>query len=91
MRSLSNECCFSPCTRRLKPLFLPSFPKVCGLLKLNNQQRSFLNGCVGFSRFVYNSRLEVLAAINLTNVPLDKIRMVRQRVAPPKLKRLALV
>ncbi|MDJ0799309.1 MAG: transposase [Calothrix sp. MO_167.B12] len=29
-------------------------------LKLNNQQRSFLNGCAGFSRFVYNFGLDLL-------------------------------
>ena len=29
-------------------------------LKLNNQQRSFLNGCAGFSRFVYNFGLHLL-------------------------------
>ncbi len=59
-------------------------------LKLNNQQRSFLNGCVGFSRFVYNFRLDLLAAINFKNTALNKIRMVRQRAIPfPRLEATA--
>jgi putative transposase len=31
-------------------------------LKLNNQEKSFLAGCAGFSRFVYNHGLSLLKA-----------------------------